>query len=113
MYRLGSLESRVVQNTDKRLCPIGQIFGFLGTFSWWPATAGLLRLCPHSGSPIASLSLVSPHLAAVRLVVAGVSSEIADAAAETALTAVVNFATVAELLLVFPEFLAAFIARIS
>ncbi len=38
---------------------------------------------------------------AARLVVAAVSSEIADAAAETALTAVVNSATVAELLLVF------------
>ncbi len=36
---------------------------------------------------------------AVRLVVAAVSSEIADAAAETALTTVLNSATVAELLL--------------
>ncbi len=57
--------------------------------------------------------LVSPHSAAARLVVAAVSSEIADAAAETAFMAVVNSATVAEILLVFPEFLAAFIAHIS
>jgi hypothetical protein len=44
-------------------------------------------------------------------VVAAVSSEIVHAAAETVLMAVVNSATVAELLLVFPEFLVAFIAR--
>jgi hypothetical protein len=113
MYRLGSIESQVVRNADKVLCPISQVFGFLGTCSWRPATAGVLRLRPHSGSPIASLSLVSPHSAAARLVVAAVSSEIADAAAETALMAAVNSATVAELLLVLPEFLAAFIARIS
>jgi hypothetical protein len=47
------------------------------------------------------------------LVVAAVSSEIAYAAAETALTAVVNSATVAELLLVFAGLLVAFAARIS
>jgi hypothetical protein len=57
--------------------------------------------------------MVSPHSAATRLVVAAVSSEIADAAAKTALMAVVNSTTVAELLLVLLEFLAAFIARIS
>jgi hypothetical protein len=57
--------------------------------------------------------LVSPHSAAARLVVAAVSSEIAKAAAETVLTAVVNSATVAELLLVFPGFLVAFVACIS
>ena len=42
-----------------------------------------------------------------------VSSEIADAAAETALMAVINFDTVAELLLVFAGLLAAFAAGIS
>jgi hypothetical protein len=46
-------------------------------------------------------------------VVAVVNSKIADAAADTALMAAVNSATVAELLLVYPEFLVAFIARIS
>ncbi len=51
--------------------------------------------------------------AAARLVVAAVSLEIANAAVETVLTAVVNSATVAELLLVFPEFLVAFVACIS
>jgi hypothetical protein len=113
MYHLGSIESWDVLNADKVLCPISQVFGFLGTHSWRPATAGLSRLCPHSGSTIASLSLVSPHSAAVHLVVAAVSSEIADAAAETVLTAVVNSAAVAELLLVLQEFLAAFLACIS
>ncbi len=44
---------------------------------------------------------------------AAVSSEIAEAAAETALTAVVNSATVAELLLVLSGLLAAFAARKS
>ena len=51
--------------------------------------------------------MVSPHSAATRLVVAAVSSEIADAAAKTALMAVVNSAKVAEQLLVFAGHLAA------
>ncbi len=113
MYHLGSIESQVVRNADKVLYPISQAFGFLGTCSWRPATAGLLQLHPHLGSTIASLSLVSTHSVAVRLVVTAVSSEIAYAAAETALTAVVNSATVAEVLLVCPQFLAAFLASIS
>jgi hypothetical protein len=34
MYRLGSIESWVlVQNVDKVLCPVSQVFGFLGTCS--------------------------------------------------------------------------------
>ena len=60
------------------------------------------------------IAVTSPFgIANCIMVVAAVSSEKANAAAETVLTAVVNSATVAELLLVFPEFLAAFIARIS
>jgi hypothetical protein len=73
--------------------------------SWWPATAGLSRFHPHSELLAASLSLVSPSPVAVHLLVAAVSSEIADAAAETALMADVNSATVAELLLVLLVFL--------
>ncbi len=70
------------------------------------STAGLSRFRPHTGSVAAfwSSSLVPPSSAAVRLVVVAVSSELADAAAETALMAVVNSAAVTELLLVFlPE----------
>jgi hypothetical protein len=92
MYHLGSIASQVVQNVDKILYPIA--------CSWWPATAGLLWLRPHLESTAASSSLVSSFSAAVHLVVVAVSSEIADAAAETALTADVNSATVAELFLV-------------
>jgi hypothetical protein len=109
MYHLGSIASPAVQNADKVLCPISQVFGFLGTRSWQPATAGLLQFCPHLELTIASSSLVSPLSAAVHLVVAAVSSEIANAAAETALTAFVNSATVAELLLVLPGVLPVFL----
>ncbi len=28
MYRFGSMESRVVRNADKELCPVGQVLGF-------------------------------------------------------------------------------------
>jgi hypothetical protein len=101
------LTSQVVRNANKMLCPIGQVFGFLDTCSWRPATAVLLRFRPLLESAAASSSLVSSLSAAVRLVVVAVSSEIADAAAETALTTVVNSATVAELL---PVLLAFFIS---
>ena len=68
---------------------------------------GLLQFHPHMELVAAfrSSSLVTPSSAMVCLVVTAVSSEIADAAAETALMADVNFATVAELLLVFLVFL--------
>ncbi len=49
----------------------------------------------------------------MRLVVATVSSEIAEAAAETALTADVNSATVSEVLLVLAGLFAALAARMS
>ncbi len=75
--------------------------------------AGLSQLQPHGGTTIASMSLVSPHSVAARLVDAAVSSEIADAAAETALMAVINSATVAELLLVLAGLLAALAAHMS
>ncbi len=71
------------------------------------SNCGVVAVCPHLESATSSSSLVSPLSAAVHLVVAAVSSEIADAAAETALTAVVNSATVAELL---PVMLAFFIS---
>ncbi len=49
---------------------------------------------------MASLSFVTSHSGAARLVHATVSSEIAEAAAETALTAVVKSDTVTAVLLV-------------
>jgi hypothetical protein len=76
--------------------PINQVFGFLGMCFWRPQTAGLLWFYPHLELAAASLLLDSPFSAAVRLVVAAVSSEIAKAAAETALTADLNSATVAD-----------------
>jgi hypothetical protein len=82
MYHLRSIAIRVLQNADKVLCPIGQVFGFLGMHSWWPATVGLLQFRPHSESAAASLSLVSPTSLVRLLLVAAVSSEIADAAVE-------------------------------
>jgi hypothetical protein len=113
MYPLGSIASRVVQNADKVLYLIGQVLGFSGTRSWGPATAGLLWFRPHLESANALSSMVSPLSAAVRLVVMAVRSEIADAAAETALTVVINSATVAELLLVLPGVFPAFLSCIS
>ncbi len=67
----------------------------------------LSQFHPHAGLLFAiwSSSLVPPSSVAVHLVVAAVSSEIADAAAETALTTVVDSATVTELLLVLLVFL--------
>jgi hypothetical protein len=100
MYRLGSIASQVVQSTDKVLCPVGQVFGFLGMRSWWPAIVGLLRFHPHLEPAAASSSLVSPTSAVSLLLVVAVSSEISHAAAETALMADVNSASVAELFLV-------------
>jgi hypothetical protein len=90
MYRLGAIASRVVWNADKVLYPIGQVFGFLGKCSWRPATAGLLRFSPHLEPAAASSSLVAPASAVRLLLVAAVSSEIANAAVETALMADVN-----------------------
>ena len=74
----------------------------LGTLPWRPASVGLSQFRPHTGSVAAiwASSLVPLSSVAVRLVVAAVSSEIADAAAETALMAVVNSATVAKLVMV-------------
>ena len=62
---------------------------------------------------MASLSFVTSHSAAARLVLATVSSEIAEAAAETALTAVVKSDTVAAVLLVLAGLFAALAARMS
>ncbi len=56
---------------------------------------------------MASLSFVTSQSAAARLVLATVSSEIAEAAAETALTAVVKSDTVAAVLLVLAGLFAA------
>ena len=113
MYHLGSIASWAVQNADKVLCPIGQVLGFLGTRSWRPETAGLLRFRPHLELANASSSLVSQLSAAEHLVVSAVSSEIPVAAAETVLMAVVNYTTVAELLLVLPGVFPAFLSCIS
>jgi hypothetical protein len=113
MYHLGSIASWVMWNADKVLCLISQVFGFLGMHFWQPATAGLLQFHPHLKLTIASLSLVSLLSAAVRLVVAAVSSEMAYAAAETAIRMVVNSATVAELLLVLPGVFLVFLSCIS
>jgi hypothetical protein len=33
MYRLGSMDSRVVRNADKELCLVGQVLVFLSTCS--------------------------------------------------------------------------------
>jgi hypothetical protein len=33
MYHLGSIESQVIWNADKVLCPVSQVLGFLGTCS--------------------------------------------------------------------------------
>ncbi len=70
-------------------------------------------MSPHPGLSFASLSFVTSQSAAARLVLASVCSEIAEAAAETALTAVVNFAIVAEVLLVLAGLFAALAACMS
>ncbi len=88
------------------IAPMGQFFCFLGSRSWQPASAGSPRCLPHEESlpSFKSSSLVLLSSVAVCLVVVAVSSEIADAAADTVVMADVNFATVAELLSVFlPE----------
>jgi hypothetical protein len=92
-----------VWNADRVLRPLGQFFCFLGTLPWWPASAGLLRFLPKgiSLSTFESSLFVPPSSAAVYLVVAAASSEIANAAAETVVRTDVNSITVAELLLVF------------
>ncbi len=95
-----------MQNADRVLHPLGQFFCFLGMRSWPPASAGLLRFLPHeeSWSSFESLLLVLPSSGAFCFVVAAVSSEIANKATETAVTADVNSATVARHLLIFlPE----------
>ncbi len=78
-------------------------FSDQGTLPWRPASVGLLGFLPKgiSLSTFKSLLLVPPSSEAFHLVVAAVSSEIADAATETVVMADVNSATVAELLLVF------------
>ncbi len=62
---------------------------------------------------MASLSFVTSHSAAACLVLATVSSEIAEAAVETVLTAVVKSDTVAEVLLALAGLFVAIAARMS
>ncbi len=62
---------------------------------------------------MASLSFITSHSAAARLVLATVSSEIAEAAAETALTAVVKSDTMAAVLLVLAGLFAALAAHMN
>ncbi len=97
IYCLMSIANWVVWNADRVLHPFGQFFCFLGTLSWQPANAGFTQFLPHeeSLSTFGSMSLVPISSAAVHLVVTAMSSEIANAATETAVMADVNSATVA------------------